>query len=63
MGEGSDMRALEPAEQGHLETRGFRIGYEVFGNIHGPDEHDLVAAMPATMAAHRVDAVVVGNGC
>lgn len=39
------------------------VGYEVFGNIHGPDEHDLVAAMPTALAAHRVDAVVVGNGC
>ncbi len=29
------MRALEPTEQGHLDTRGFRIGYEVFGGSTG----------------------------
>ena len=29
------MRALEPAESGQLETRGFRIGYEVFGDPKG----------------------------
>ena len=29
------MRALEPAEQGQLESRGFRIGYEVFGEPNG----------------------------
>jgi len=29
------MRALEPAESGQLETRGYRIGYEVFGEPAG----------------------------
>ena len=29
------MRALEPAESGQLETRGYRIGYEVFGEPTG----------------------------
>ena len=29
------MRALEPTETGHLDTRGFRIGYEVFGEPKG----------------------------
>ncbi len=29
------MRALEPAERGQLEARGFRIGYEVFGDPAG----------------------------
>ena len=39
------------------------VGYETFGNIHGPDEHALVAGLADTARAHRVDAVVVGNGC
>jgi pimeloyl-ACP methyl ester carboxylesterase len=30
------MRALEPIESGHLTTRGFRIGYEVFGQASEP---------------------------
>src|SRR5438105_4853451 len=29
------MRALEPTEQGTLQTQGFRIGYEVFGEPKG----------------------------
>jgi pimeloyl-ACP methyl ester carboxylesterase len=29
------VRALEPTETGHLDTRGFRIGYEVFGEATG----------------------------
>jgi hypothetical protein len=39
------------------------VGYDVFGNIHGPDEKALVAALPGVMAHHLVDAVIVGNGC
>ena len=35
VGEGRDVRALEPAEQGTLQTQGFRIGYEVFGDPRG----------------------------
>ncbi len=39
------------------------VGYDVFGNIHGPHEADLVRAIPETLRAHRVDGVIVGNGC
>jgi hypothetical protein len=39
------------------------VGYESFGNIHGPNEHQLVEALPGTLDEHSVDAVVVGNGC
>jgi hypothetical protein len=39
------------------------VGYDVFGNIHGPDEHALVEALAGTLAEHRIDAVLVGNGC
>jgi hypothetical protein len=39
------------------------INYDVFGNIHGPDEQALVFDLPNKLTRYRVDAVVVGNGC
>lgn len=39
------------------------INYDVLGNLHGPNEHELVAGLPATLAMHRIDGVVSGNGC
>jgi hypothetical protein len=39
------------------------VDYDVFGNLHGPHEHELVAALPDGLTRHRVDAVVSGNGC
>lgn len=39
------------------------VGYDVFGNIHGPDEAAVVAGLAAELRRHRVDAVVCGNGC
>jgi hypothetical protein len=39
------------------------VWYDVFGNIHGPDEKVLVAGLPTVMSQHLVDAVIVGNGC
>lgn len=39
------------------------VNYDAFGNLHGPDEHELVAALPAGLTRHRVDAIVSGNGC
>lgn len=39
------------------------VGYDAFGNVHGPDEHALVEALPGTLDEHSIDAVVVGNGC
>jgi hypothetical protein len=39
------------------------VGYDVFGNLHGPQEHALVAALPDALAMHRIDGVVSGNGC
>jgi hypothetical protein len=39
------------------------VGYDAFGNIHGPHEHALIEAMPGTLDEHSIDAVVVGNGC
>ena len=39
------------------------VGYDTFGNIHGPHEHALVEALPGSLDEHGIDAVVVGNGC
>ena len=39
------------------------VPYETFGNLHGPREHELVAALPSALAMHRIDGVVSGNGC
>jgi len=33
---------------------------EVFGDIHGADETAVVAALPARLAAHKVDYALVG---
>lgn len=57
---------LFPVLAGELRRRfpGLEIvGHETFGNLHGPQEHALVAALPDTLARHGVDAVVSGNGC
>ena len=39
------------------------VGYEAFGNIHGPDEHEVVAALPEVLRQRHVDAVVSAVGC
>jgi hypothetical protein len=39
------------------------VDYGTFGNLHGPDDRELVRALPAALATHRVDGVVSGNGC
>jgi hypothetical protein len=38
------------------------VGYEVFGDIHGRDAADVVAALPSRLRAEEVDAVIVGVG-
>lgn len=38
------------------------IEYPVIGNIHGPDENEIVAGLPQMLQALGVDAVVVGVG-
>jgi hypothetical protein len=38
------------------------VPYETFGNIHGHDEAEVLAALPARLRAEEVDAVVVGVG-
>jgi len=39
------------------------VSYETFGNSHGGDEADFIAALPAALAEHKVDAVISGMGC
>lgn len=39
------------------------VNYDVFGNLHGPQERELVEGLPAALAMHRIDGVVSGNGC
>lgn len=39
------------------------VGYDAFGNIHGPDEFRVVEALPGVLDEHSIDVVVVGNGC
>jgi hypothetical protein len=38
------------------------VPYETFGNMHGHDEREQLAALPERLRAERVDAVVVGVG-
>ncbi len=39
------------------------IGQDVFGNIHGPDERQVVAALPEKLKSFGVDAVIAGMAC
>jgi hypothetical protein len=39
------------------------VRYDVFGNTHGGDEKEMVAGLPAGLAARHIDAVVSGMGC
>ena len=54
---------LFPALERELRARGADVvGYEAFGNLHGPDEAELVGAIPSVIAARGIDAVVSGVG-
>ncbi|MCB0982622.1 MAG: hypothetical protein KDB17_18520 [Ilumatobacter sp.] len=54
---------LFPALERELVARGAEIvGYDAFGNIHGPDEAQLVGEIPSVIAARGIDAVVSGVG-
>ncbi len=39
------------------------VGHEEFGNTHGSDEVEMIAALPGELTARHVDAVVSGMGC
>jgi hypothetical protein len=38
------------------------VGYKTFGDIHGGDEHQVLANLPELFREHRIDAAVVGVG-
>jgi hypothetical protein len=38
------------------------VSYEVFGDIHGADELEVVAKLPELLRKHQVDAVIAGVG-
>lgn len=38
------------------------VPFETFGNIHGHNEREVLAALPGRLRAEKVDAVVVGVG-
>jgi len=39
------------------------VGYDEFGNTHGGDEAEMIAALPDGLARRHIDAVVSGMGC
>ncbi|MCB0982630.1 MAG: hypothetical protein R2694_00360 [Ilumatobacteraceae bacterium] len=54
---------LFPVLAGELQAMGADVvGYDAFGNIHGPDEAQLVGEIPSVIAARGIDAVVSGVG-
>lgn len=38
------------------------VGYDVFGNVHGPQQRNLVARAPELLRQHKVDAVISAIG-
>ena len=38
------------------------VPYTEFGNVHGHDEHAVLAALPHKLLSQKLDAVVVGVG-
>ena len=38
------------------------VTYEVFGNVHGPRQRELIARVPQLLSEHRVDAVISAIG-
>lgn len=39
------------------------VGYDEFGNTHGGDEAEVIAALPNRLRDRGIDAVVSGVGC
>jgi len=54
---------LFPVLADELRARGAEVvGYDAFGNLHGPHESQLVGEIPSVIAARGIDAVVSGVG-
>jgi len=45
----------------HFEDVTF-VGPEIFGNIHGPDEDEIIAALPNVVDRERLDSIVAAVG-
>jgi hypothetical protein len=39
------------------------VSWRAFGEIHGANEHKVLAELPALLKQHKVDAVICGVGC
>ena len=39
------------------------VGYDVFGNTHGPEEKKVIAGLPDKLRQNNCDAVISGVGC
>ena len=38
------------------------VTYETFGNVHGPQQRELMGALPQLLRQHKVDAVISAIG-
>ena len=57
---------LFPALADHLRQRFPTVDivdYDVFGNTHGSDEKQMIAALPDALRDRHIDAVISGVGC
>ena len=56
---------IYPLVRSHIQAQfpGVKfVGYSEFGNFHGAREHEVSAAIPDKLRAHKADAVIVGIG-
>ena len=56
---------IYPLVRAHIKARFPRaqfVSYGEFGNFHGAREREVIAALPAKLRAHKVDAAIVGVG-
>lgn len=56
---------IYPLVRDYIQARFPRVkfvGHSEFGNFHGVHEHQVTAALPDKLRAHRADAAIVGIG-
>lgn len=59
---GNDMFPLLQAGLAEKYPGSTFVPYEQFGNVHGHDEREVLAALPDRLREAKLDAVVVGVG-
>ncbi len=59
---GNDMFPLLQAGLAEKYPGSTFVPYEHFGNVHGHDEREVLAALPQRLKEARLDAVIVGVG-